>query len=212
VSDQSASLKSVSTVQARKEFEEAVTLPAEAVLRHPPLFASSSGQTLRSTIVRRLRLHWNSGSDLLQVANDDPVTFTHALVYDNRTAIAAPGETMRCSALPSLPTTYVNEPAELARAQRDLWHQHHGDDQRQRLAESDDQRQRLAESDDHVVRRRGDEGRRVVFYFPVEAPAPPRNSRSHPRRGIASAPWDARLDNGIISTRAAFDLAVSLRP
>jgi hypothetical protein len=43
---------------------------AEAVLGHPPL---PSGQTLRSTVLRRLRLHRNSGSDLLQVANDDPV-------------------------------------------------------------------------------------------------------------------------------------------
>src|SRR3984893_7454903 len=95
---------------------------AEAVLSHPLLFALPSGQTLRITVLRRLRLHRSSGSDLLQVANDDPVTFIHALVYDNQTAIGGTGRDNALLGLAVLADD-VNEPAELTRTQRDLWHQ-----------------------------------------------------------------------------------------
>src|SRR6266404_4319372 len=77
---------------------------------------------LRIAILRRFRLYRQSRRDLLQVTNDDPVTFIHALVYDNQTAIGGAG---RDNALLGLAVIAddVNEPAELARTQRDLWHQ-----------------------------------------------------------------------------------------
>src|SRR6266403_815156 len=77
---------------------------------------------LRIAILRRFRLYRHSHRDLLQVTNDDPVTFIHALVYDNQTAIGGTGRDNALLGLAILADD-VNEPAELARTQRDLWHQ-----------------------------------------------------------------------------------------
>src|SRR6267378_6499190 len=178
-----------------RRLRKLLTLLAEAVLGHPPPFASPSGQTLRSTILRRLRLHRNSGSDLLQVANDDPVTFIHALVYDNQTAI---GGTRRDNALlgPAVIADDVNEPAELTRTQRDLWHQQrvglvgdvdtHMDElsRQQRVIRVADGRARYDRSRapiDHVVEegeRTGESLLRVVRRLNVHGKRPLR-SRSH---------------------------------
>ena len=77
---------------------------------------------LRITILSPFRQYQHSCRDLLQVAHYDPVTLLHALVYDNEAAIAGAGRDKALFGLAVLADD-VNEPAELARTQRDLWHQ-----------------------------------------------------------------------------------------
>jgi hypothetical protein len=42
-------------------------------------------------LLRRLRPHWNTGGDLLQIANDDLVAGPHSLVNDHQLALVGTG-------------------------------------------------------------------------------------------------------------------------
>src|SRR6266403_5038435 len=150
---------------------------------------------LRIAILRRFRLYRHSHRDLLQITNDDPVTFIHALVYDNQTAIGGTGRDNALLGLAILADD-VNEPAELARTQRDLWHQQrvglvgdvdtHMDElsRQQRVIRVADGRARYDRSRapiDHVVEegeRTAESLLRVVRRLNVHR-KPPLRSRSH---------------------------------
>src|SRR3981081_4730334 len=82
----------------------------------------SAPWSLFNPVLRRFRPYPGSRSDLLQVANDDLVAHSDALVDDDEVALVG---TRNDDALlgPAVLADPIDEPTELARTECDLWHQ-----------------------------------------------------------------------------------------